>query len=137
MSKAKQLTAFLAERQRAPFSWAGGNCGHFAAAWMKVAEGLDAMAGLPVTPNKKAAERLVRRRGGYAALVSRQLGRDPIGAAFAQLGDLVLLPLPDAGPDAKALGVCAGAGMAAFVTEHGDVAYLALARAECAWRVGR
>lgn len=136
MNKATLLTAYLAERQPAPFSWPGSNCGHFAGAWVQRAEGHDPMAGLPATPTRKAAQRLLRRGGGYAAVVTRQLDRESISSAFAQLGDLVLLPLDDE-EEGKALGICAGNGMAAFVTDQGDIAYIAVTRAECAWRIGR
>jgi len=136
MSKSKMLTAYLAERQPAPFSWPGGNCGHFGGRWVARVEGFDPMADLPVTPSRAAARKLQHRRGGMLALVTRQLNREPISPAFARTGDLVLLPLVGDDPEAKALGICAGGGVAAFVTAAGPVAFLPVARAEAAWRIG-
>jgi hypothetical protein len=136
MSNAKLLTAYLAGRQPAPFSWPGANCGHFAAGWVKQAEGFDPMAGLAATPTRAAAARLLRRAGGYAALVTRQLGREPIEPAFARIGDLVLMQLGEGGDDVLALGVCAGGGMSAFVNDEGHTVFLSTLRGRCAWRVG-
>lgn len=137
MSNAKLLTAYLAGRQPAPFSWSGSNCGHFAAGWIRQAEGFDPMEGLGATPTKAAAARLLRRSGGYAALVTRQLGREPIAPAFARAGDLVLMPLSADDDESLALGVCAGGGMSAFVTDEGSTVFLATLRGRCAWRVGK
>lgn len=137
MNKQKQLTAFLGEERRAPFSWPGANCCHFAAAWVERVENLDPMAGLPSTPTRAAAVRLQRRFGGLRALVTRQLERDEICIEYAQAGDLVLLQIAEGDPDGWAVGICAGGGLAAFMMDDGATVFLSVLRCACAWRVGQ
>ncbi|HEY1395968.1 DUF6950 family protein, partial [Roseateles sp.] len=117
MNKARLLTAFLAGLPRVHTKWIDTSCAHFAARWVQTVEGVDVTVGVKPPASKADAARILRRAGGYEAFVTRQLGRDTIAAAYARLGDLVLLPLPDAEPGAMALGICAGNGVAAFMTE--------------------
>ena len=137
MNKANLLTAYLAGLPRVRTKWIDTSCAHFAARWVQVVEDADVTVGVRPPASKADAARILRRAGGYQAFVTRQLGREPIAATFARIGDLVLLPLPDGEPGAMALGICAGNGVAAFMTELGDVAYLSVARATCAWRIGQ
>lgn len=93
---AAQLTAYLAVRAERParaFDWRGNNCCHFAAGWWHYATGSDPLAGLDSTADARAARRLVQRLGGsLVQAVAQQLGREPIAAALAQTGDVVLVP---------------------------------------------
>lgn len=113
------------------FDWLAANCCHFAAGWVRLVERFDPMDGLPGTPDKFAAYRLIRRGGGLAALWSRQLGREPISPKLAQVGDVVMMPLDDG---RAAVGICAGR-TAVFVDEHGSCVHEPIARASHAWRL--
>jgi hypothetical protein len=132
--KSKLLTAYLAE-PLPPFDWQAANCGHFAGAFVAQVEGADPLAGLALGKSLRATRRILADAGGLAALVSRQLAREPIAPAFGQLGDMVLLPLSDADPLAQALGLCCGE-VAAVRDEAGGVHLLPMASALAAWRVG-
>lgn len=133
-TKSKLLTAYLSE-PLPPFDWRGANCGHFAGAFVERVEGTDPLAGLALGDSLRATRRILADAGGMLALVSQQLAREPIAPAFAQLGDMVLLPLSDADPLAQALGLCCGE-VAAVRDEAGAVHLLPMAAALAAWRVG-
>lgn len=133
-TKSKLLTAYLAA-PLPPFDWRAANCGHFAGAYVAQVEGADPLTGLSLGASLRATRRLLQEAGGMAALVTRQLGRDPIEPAFAQLGDVVLLPLSESDPLAQALGLCCGE-VAAVRDEAGAVHLLPMQGAVCAWRVG-
>lgn len=134
------LADYLAATRGAHFDWAGWNCCHFAARWVQFATGRNPMAGLPRTPNGRAALRLVQQLGGsVAAAWTRQLGREPIPAAMAQVGDVVLIPAPVLPGETEArtgevVGICAG--MSAIVcTAEGHHAYVPMTAAVVAWRL--
>lgn len=138
-SLAEQLGDFLAESLGQPFTWATSNCCHFAAQWVERATGSSPMAGLPATTSALDAMRLVRELGGtLEAAWTRQLGREPIAPAFAQLGDVVLLPLvleeEAERPTGQAVGVCVGA-QAVVMTSDGFHSYLPMSSAVAAWRL--
>lgn len=134
-TKSKLFTAYLAE-PLPPFDWQLANCGHFAGAFVaQVEQGADPLSGLPLGKSLAATRRMIKNAGGLAALVSKQLAREPIAPAFAQLGDVVLLPLSDADPLAQALGLCCGE-VAAVRDEAGAVHMLPMSSALHAWRVG-
>lgn len=89
------------------------------------------MAGLRETRSKFAAYRLIGELGGsLRAACTKQLSREPIVAALAQVGDVVLMPTPDG---AAAVGVCAGR-TAVVVLADGATGHLAMTEAVCAWR---
>jgi len=134
MNKAKALTAYLAERQPAPFDWRAANCTHFAARFVELVEQREILARYPMPASLAGARRKQRQAGGLQAIVTAQLSREPIAPALAQLGDVVLLPLNAADPDAQALGLCCGE-QAALVVEDGTVALVPMSLALSAWRV--
>ncbi|MCZ8074636.1 MAG: hypothetical protein O9341_10945 [Paucibacter sp.] len=134
---AKALTAYLAE-PLPPFDWRSANCVHFAGAFVAQIEGHDPLAGEGMPATRAAARRLVRARGGFAALVTAALQREPIPVTMARLGDVVLMPVPGleaADAEAQALGLCCGE-VVAVRDEAGAVLMLPLASAVAAWRVG-
>lgn len=135
MTKAKVLTAYLAERQPAPFDWAAANCTHFAGRFVASVESRDPLAGVRMPASPAAARRMQRRAGGLLQLTTRALGREPIAATLAQVGDVVLLQLDEADEHAQALGLCCGESAAA-VTEAGAVTMHPMSNARAAWRVG-
>jgi hypothetical protein len=133
VQRGEQLARFLAGQGACAFDWASSNCGHYTAAWVQATTGRNPMAGLPTTPNVRAALRLVHKLGGsLEAACTRLLGAAPIPAALAQLGDLVLIPTGPGGCGG-ALGICAGR-TAVFRTTEGLVS-LPMSQAVSAWRV--
>lgn len=105
---AAALQAYREQRAAIRFDWAAANCCHFGGGWMRYAAGVDPMAGLPTTPSARAALRLVRALGGdLAAAWTRQLQQEPIPAAQARVGDLVLQWMPGEGAGGR-VGVCNG-----------------------------
>lgn len=135
MTKAKALTAYLAERQPAPFDWRTANCAHFAAGFVARVEGRDVLAALRMPTTLGEARRRLRRGGGLQRLVTHALNREPIAAPFAQVGDVVLLRLSETDAEAMALGLCCGE-YAAAATEDGGVTHHPMTNAVAAWRVG-
>jgi hypothetical protein len=130
MSRAAMLDAYLTEVQARAFDWAGWNCCTFAAGWVQRATGARLMLGLPRTPSRLAAHRLIAQIGGTLRGVwSLWLRREPIEPALAQVGDIVGL----SDEDAQAIGVCCGR-TAAVLTEAG-LCHVPMERAACAWRV--
>ena len=140
VKRAAQLADYLLAARGAPFSWAAANCCHFAAGWVLFATGRSPMAGLPATPTAREALRLVQQLGGsLRAAWSRQLGAEPIPAAMAQVGDVVLIPAPIVPGETELrtgelVGICAG--MSAIVaTAEGHHAHVPMSMAAAAWRL--
>jgi hypothetical protein len=126
------LDAYLAEQQARPFSWSRNNCCHFVAGWVAHITGTDPMAGLPYTHSQHAARRLTRQLGGTLADAwARRLGREPVAAALAQVGDVVLVPV---GADGAAVGICTGRHVALLTLADG-LTHLPMTQATHAWRV--
>lgn len=119
----------------ARFDWPTANCCHWASGWVHRIEGVDPMAGLPLTPDAQAAMRLVAQLGGSILAVWRDhlLKREPISPTLAQIGDVVLHPTH--GPCRWAVGICAGRTFM-LMTETGAVAHLPMTEASHAWRIG-
>lgn len=139
-STAARLGDYLAATRGAAFDWAGWNCCHFAARWVQFATGRNPMAGLPRTANGRAALRLVQQLGGsVAAAWTRQLGREAIPAAMAQVGDVVLIPAPIVPGETEVrtgevVGICAGLS-AIVCTAEGHHAHVPMSAATAAWRL--
>ena len=127
MNTAAQLTQYLADWPVAGFDWHTRHCGTFAAGWVRLVTGRDALAGLE--GHRTLAD--WRRAVGddMAELVTRQLGIMPRLPMLAQVGDVVLLPGRLAG---GTLALCAGR-TAATVDEHGACLHLPMLQARCAW----
>jgi hypothetical protein len=132
MNRGRILGDFLATQDSRPFDWATANCCHFAAAWVRFAEGVDPMAGTPTTTTATAALRVIQRLGGMQQAWSKQLGREPIHPGLAQVGDVVLMTSD--GETGSILGICNGMSVIAL-DEHGHAHFLPVEQAECAWRV--
>ena len=133
-AKAKALAAYLGSGTSA-FDWQAANCAHLCGAYIEQIEGRDPLAGFEMPASQTQARRLLAK-AKLADLVSAQLGRAPIPPAFAQIGDLMLLPLSDSDPLALALGLCAGDAAAARTDERGAISFVPAASAICAWRIG-
>lgn len=136
MNTSGQLTAYLAQHQKRPFSWRAANCCHFAARWKAFATGRDPMAGLAATRSVREALRLVRALGGsMQAAWTRQLGREPIAPALAQLGDLMLLPTAGTQPGTGCvMGICTGVDVL-VLADDGVPTLVPASQAKAAWRL--
>lgn len=135
MNKAKLLTDYLTDHRAVPFDWQTANCLHFAGKFVALVEQRDPLAGRKMPATLAAARRIQRQGGDLAALITAALDRDPIAPAFAQIGDVVLLPLNPADPEALACGICWGE-YAACVTDGGAIMLVAMTPTTHAWRVG-
>lgn len=130
-SIAQQLADYTAGYGARAFDWNTANCCHFAAGWLRLRTGRDAMEDLPQTPNKATAIRVLRALGGLRRAVTNRSGCRQVIASLAQVGDLVLRELPEGG---VALGICAGR-TSMHVDEAGAILHLPMDEAVCAWRV--
>jgi hypothetical protein len=134
MTKSAALSAYLAQPQPA-FDWQHNNCCHFAARYVvQIEPGTNPLAGISMASSRATTRRLLRAAGGLAALVTQALQRTPLLPSYAQLGDLVLLNLPDANPQAQALALCCG-DCAAALDPTGTIAYVPMTQALHAWRL--
>jgi hypothetical protein len=134
---AARLAQHLAAEAARPFDWREHNCCHPAARWVEHLTGRNPMDGLPQTADARAALRLVRGLGGnLRAAWTRQLGRNPVPADQAVLGDVVLFAAPAASARrgvGELVGVCCGNGMAIVADSPGSSVFLPVSAARCAW----
>jgi hypothetical protein len=130
MTRAATLEAYLAEVRDKPFDWSRWNCCTFVAGWVQRMTGTRVMMGLPKTPSRMSAHRLIVEIGGNLRGVwSLWMHRDPILPTLAQTGDIVCIMENGT----QAVGVCCGR-TAAVLTEDG-VHHVSMEHATCAWRV--
>jgi hypothetical protein len=136
-SLAELLGEYMQESVGMTFSWEGANCCHFAAGWVERATGHNPMAGLQPITSALQALRLIEDLGGsLQAAWTRQLGRESIAPAFAQMGDVVLLPLRLHSGEplvtGQIVGVCMGA-QAVVMSSDGFHVFLPMSAAVAAW----
>ena len=134
MSVAGDLCDYLQEHRAARFDWRALNCATFAAGWVRRATGVDALAGLAATGDALHCARLARTLGGLRAAVSSRLGLAEKPAAFAAIGDVVLVRESDNGAPATggALGICCGRTVACLAA-GGGLEHVDRSGALCAW----
>lgn len=113
-----------------PWCWASHHCGTFVAGWVQRSTGRNPLASLQ-HDSAAAWVRAAQDAGGLDRLVSRALRCDPVPAAMAQTGDIVMLPGRITG---GALGICNGP-TAAVLMEGGAVGFAPMAEALHAWRL--
>lgn len=124
-----RMESFMAQRAAQPFTWGTNDCAIFASDFVQAITGQDpAPPGLRTHRTAKQATRAVARHGGMHAIACAALG-EPIAAAFAGVGDVVLVP---AGKR-LAFGVCNG--QTALLPSAIGLAHLSMQSAVCAWRV--
>ena len=124
-----RMEAFVRERTDAPFVWGVNDCAIFASDFVMAVTGQDpAPAGLRKHRTAKQAYRSIERHGGLPAIATLALG-EPIGAAFAGVGDVVLV---SAGKR-DALAICNGA--TALTPSAIGLVAVPMAGARMAWRV--
>lgn len=109
------LEAFLeAERARLrPMDWPQNNCCHYADRWLHLLVGREVIGALASVTGPRQARR--RAPAGLGARFAGLVGDAGLPGALAQLGDVVLVPVPasTARPTrgmglGEALGVCGG-----------------------------
>jgi hypothetical protein len=112
------LAAYIEERRDAPFTWGKADCCLFAADWVRLATDLDPAADLRGKYDSAlGARRIIKRRGGLAAMVARALtplGFREVALSLATRGDIIVRDSGD--------GDCAGVVLgkeSAFVTQNG------------------
>lgn len=121
------LCQYIATWQAPGFDWARCHCGTFAAGWVRLRTGRDALAGLECNATQRQWHRAVGE--DMAELVTRQLATLPVLATLAQVGDVVMLP------GAGAIGtltICAGS-TAVGIDAHGACTHVPMSEARCAW----
>jgi hypothetical protein len=112
------LTAYIEERREVPFMWGRADCCLFAADWVRLATDLDPAADLRGKYDSAlGARRIIKRRGGLAAMVARALtplGFREVALSLATRGDIIVRDSGD--------GDCAGVVLgkqSAFVGRDG------------------
>ena len=127
-----KLDKYLTEFPESGFLWDNANCCHFVGNWVQAATWINPMDGLRKTSTAFDAKRLIVEMGGsLEACWTKQMGQDPILPAFAQTGDIVLVPLPE---DDAGVGICVGLN-AICISTAGKLTRVDMARATHAWRV--
>jgi hypothetical protein len=112
------LTAYIEERREVPFTWGKADCCLFAADWVRLATDLDPAADLRGKYDSAlGARRIIKRRGGLAAMVARALtplSFREVALSLATRGDIIVRDSGD--------GDCAGVVLgkqSAFVGRDG------------------
>lgn len=111
-----------------PFSFGSHDCTAFAMRVVRAMTGRDHMAAFPAYASEDEAAEILAARGGLAAMATQQFGA-PVAVAYAQRGDLVLLPTPRG----DALGICLGSS-AVFAAPLG-VSIMAMQHVVAAWSI--
>ncbi|NKE64514.1 hypothetical protein RAMLITH_01665 [Ramlibacter sp. RBP-2] len=125
-----RLAEFARERQDMPFAWGVNDCFLFSADAVMAVTGYDMAAGLRGTySDERQAGRILRERGGLAALVDSQLG-ERVPPLMANVGDIVLLDMGNH----PAVGVCNGTSL--LGPGAGGMVACGMGFAKAAWRVG-
>lgn len=98
------LSAFIEERREVPFTWGKADCCLFAADWVRLATDLDPAADLRGKYDcALGARRIIKQRGGLAAMVAQALipfGFREVALSLATRGDIIVRDSGD--------GDCAG-----------------------------
>ena len=124
------LDDYLAQHAGRQFDWRQWNCCHLARGWWHQVTGRDPMEGLPGTGTRHAAHRLIGQLGGnLGSAWTRQTGCEPLPAALAQVGDVVLIETAEH----HAVGICCGRTAAVLAPDMGLV-HAPMSLATFAWR---
>lgn len=124
----ERLADFIETRRDTPFAWGVNDCAGFAFHAVEAITGVDPIASLRRYKTPLGAARILTREGGMRALVTARLG-EPVGAASAQRGDVVLVQID--GRDT--LVVCTGDRLAGPGVD--GLVLLPLSAGLVAWRV--
>lgn len=131
-----KLAHFMGHWVGDPFSWRTSHCCHMPAAWVECAEGV--RPSMPPVAHALGATLHVQRGGALAGVVSRALGRAPLGSVGdARIGDVVVYAPGVATPGLLGCaGVVVAEGLA--IVSAGPLASLHLLdAAQAAWGIAR
>lgn len=121
---------FVREHLDRPFNWKSNNCCTFTAGFVRAYTGVDYLVAEDHVGGVRAARRRVAEHGDLAGTVSARLG-EPVAPAFAQYGDVVLLPNTKGVGDS--IGICIGANVLAPGPK--GLERVPLSAATLAWRL--
>jgi len=125
-SIASALSGYLAACP--PFDWQRMNCAQFVATWVYQRERVELF--VPGVAGKLESRRVLARLGGtLRAAVTAELAREPVPAAMARPGDVVLVER-DGG---QTLGICAGRTAAVLTTA--GVVHIPMQEVSAAWHI--
>lgn len=113
-----------------PFTFGRHDCCAFCAGAVRAQTGRDLMAGFARYDDAAGAQQILDTRNGVRGIAQDCLG-DPIPVAFAQRGDVVLLPTARG----DALGIVALDGRRALFAGPRGLSVEALGACTMAWRV--
>jgi hypothetical protein len=97
----ERLAAFLHERHSMPFEWGRNDCVMFAAGSVEAITGVSLLPDYTWSDAAEAEDRL-KRAGGLKAIVDQRLPRLK-NLAYTRRGDIVMLKISAASPDARAV----------------------------------
>lgn len=125
-----RYAAFIAQRQPMPFAWGSNDCATFSADCVLALTGVDvALPELRQHSTDLQAARVLKSHGGLIGIATAALG-EPVAAAYAQIGDVVL----SKSGDRDMLAICNGA--TAIAPGPVELVHLPLdLRSKC-WRIG-
>lgn len=125
----ERLAGFVDSRRNMDFAYGSNDCALFAADAIREMTGSDPLADLRGRwTTARGAARLLNKMGGLRAAATSLLG-DEIAPAFAQRGDVVLLP----NEGRECLGICTG--LVAAAPGATGIVWLPMSAAVAAWRV--
>lgn len=128
---ATRLAGFIQARAKTPFEWGQNDCCSFAGDAVQLMTGVDPMRELRGRyTTERGAQRLIKQSGGLGPLVCHYLGAPMESPLAVSRGDVVMLPVSEAGPG---LGICVGSEVAAAGVT--GVILLDISAALCAWKV--
>lgn len=105
----QRLDAVISAARNLTFSYGQFDCALFAADCAHAVTGIDYAAGLRGYDSKISAYRIISKYGSLEAMVTAQVGREPVHPANAHRGDMVLASVELApGESGEAIGVCDG-----------------------------
>jgi hypothetical protein len=118
-SMGSKLTAYLGQVRDKPFDWTTNNCSHFAYGWYA------SLGGQVAHPenlfNSKMAVRLaLGDSAAFVTYIDGYLGIPSMPGAYAAVGDIVLVKLPEL--DIIALGICNG-DLTACLSDAGKIVF--------------
>lgn len=119
-----------------PFAWGLNDCCTFAASWVQISTGEDALRTFSRHWRTAAgAARVLKRHGGLMAAVTRVLG-EPVRPALAHRGDLLLMPANLTAE--RMMGGCLGVSFGSRVGSpgQGGLALIPAGEAVACWRIG-
>lgn len=136
MQLAVRLESYIDEGCHQVFDWKRSNCCLFVAGWIEAVTGHNPMGHLRETTSGLDARALLDELGGtLEAAWTLVLGHQPVAASFAQVGDIVLVPMPsDTGGLGELVGICTGRQIVCVA--HSGLIRVDTEMGALAWRVG-